>query len=198
MPRWSGLPRLTVCQYVSMSICQHVNMSICQYVRMQLFSLVIKMKVVQNVKTISENIISVCQHVSMSVCQYVRMSICQHVSMSICQYVRMQLFSLGIKMRIVPNVIRRKLWKSLSVRESERKSEIERVTERDRVTERIELCRPTQLNYKLVNLNTIPAQSLHNKLFRWHFAFNTYLTSLCPQKEIPDFRTAITEIPVRR
>ena len=27
------------------------------------------MKVVQNVKTISENIISVCQHVSMSICQ---------------------------------------------------------------------------------------------------------------------------------
>ena len=41
-------------------------MSICQYVRMQLFSLVIKMKVVQNVKTISENIISVCQHVGCS------------------------------------------------------------------------------------------------------------------------------------
>ena len=42
-----------------MSVCQYVNMSVCQYVRMKLFSLVIKMKVVQNVKTISENIISV-------------------------------------------------------------------------------------------------------------------------------------------
>ena len=63
-----------------MSICQHVSMSICQYVRMQLFSLVIKMKVVQNVKTISENIISVCQHVSMSICPYVNMSICQNAT----------------------------------------------------------------------------------------------------------------------
>ena len=50
---------MSICQYVSMSVCQYVNMSICQYVRMQLFSLVIKMKVVQNVKMISENIISV-------------------------------------------------------------------------------------------------------------------------------------------
>jgi len=66
----------TIFQYVNMSVCQYVNVSVCQYVRMQLFSLVIKMKVVQNVKTISENIISVCQHVSMSVCQYVDMSEC--------------------------------------------------------------------------------------------------------------------------
>ena len=55
-------------------------MSICQYVGMQLFSLVIKMKVFQNVKTISENIISVCQHVSMSICLYVNMSICQNAT----------------------------------------------------------------------------------------------------------------------
>ena len=102
-------------------------MSICQYVRMQLFSLVIKMKVVQNVKTISENIISVCQHVSMSVCQYVHMSIFQ--------YVTMQLFSLGIKMKVVPNVIRRKLWKSLSVWESEREKEWEIEWQRERVRE---------------------------------------------------------------
>ena len=63
-----------------MSVCQYVNMSVCQYVRMQLFSLVIKMKVVQNVKTISENIISVCQHVSVSICLYVNMSICQNAT----------------------------------------------------------------------------------------------------------------------
>ena len=49
------------------TIFQYVNMSVCQYVRMQLFSLVIKIKVVQNVKTISENIILVCQYVNMSV-----------------------------------------------------------------------------------------------------------------------------------
>ena len=61
-----------------------------------------------------------------ALCQYVNVSVCQYVCMSICQYVRMQLFSLGIKMKVVPNVIRRKLWKSLSVRESERKSERER------------------------------------------------------------------------
>ena len=70
----------TIFQYVNMSVCQYVNMSVCQYVRMQLFSLVIKMKVVQNVKTISENIISVCQHVSMSICPYVNMSICQNAT----------------------------------------------------------------------------------------------------------------------
>ena len=63
-----------------MSICQHVSMSICQYVRMQLFSLVIKMKVVQNVIMISENIISVCQNVSMSICPYVNMSLCQNAT----------------------------------------------------------------------------------------------------------------------
>merc|ERR1712016_101594 len=71
---------MSICPYVNMSTCQHVSMSICQYVRMQLFSLVIKMKVVQNVKTISENIISVCQHVSMSICPYVNMSICQNAT----------------------------------------------------------------------------------------------------------------------
>ena len=70
--------------YVNMSVCQYVNMSVCQYVRMQLFSLGIKMKVVQNV---------------------IRMSDSQYVNMSICQYVRMLLFSLGIKMKVVHNVI---------------------------------------------------------------------------------------------
>ena len=38
-----------------------------------------------------------------------RMSDSQYVIMSIRQYVRMQLFSLGIKMKVVPNVIKRKL-----------------------------------------------------------------------------------------
>ena len=50
-----------------------------------------------------------------------------YVNMSVCRYVRMQLLSLGIKMKVVPNVIRRKLWKSVRewerVRENERKSE---------------------------------------------------------------------------
>ena len=44
-------------------------MSVYQYVRMQLFSLPIKIKVVQNVKTMSENIMLVCQHVNMSIWQ---------------------------------------------------------------------------------------------------------------------------------
>ena len=38
------------------------------------------MKVVQNVKTISENIILVCERVSMSICPYVNMSICQNAT----------------------------------------------------------------------------------------------------------------------
>ena len=33
------------------------------------------------------------------------MSVCQYVRMSICRYVRMQLFSLGIKIKVVPKVI---------------------------------------------------------------------------------------------
>ena len=44
------------------------------------------------------------------------------VNMSVCRYVRMQLLSLGIKMKVVPNVIRRKLLKSVI--------ECERVRER--------------------------------------------------------------------
>ena len=32
------------------------------------------------------------------------MSLCQYVNMSLCQYVRMQLFSLGIKMKVVKNL----------------------------------------------------------------------------------------------
>ena len=74
------------------SLCQYVRMSICQYVRMQLFSLGIKMKVVQNVIRTSDSHYvntSVCQYVSMSVCQYVSMSVCQYVNMSIYQYVNM-------------------------------------------------------------------------------------------------------------
>ena len=81
----------------------------------------------------SENNISLCQYVDMSECQYVSMSICQkatfqlryengscskyhivqngirmlerhYVTMSICQYVKMQLFSLGIKTKVVQKV----------------------------------------------------------------------------------------------
>jgi len=33
------------------------------------------------------------------------MSVCQHVNLTVCQYVRMKLFSLGIKMKVVQNVI---------------------------------------------------------------------------------------------
>ena len=77
--------------HVKMSFCQYVNMSICQYVRMQLFSLGIKMKVVQNV-------------IRMSNSHYFIMTICLYVNMSVCQYVRMQLFSLGTKMKVVQNV----------------------------------------------------------------------------------------------
>ena len=56
----------TIFQYVNMSTCQHVNMSVCQYVRMQLFSLGIKMKVVQNVinKDVRRSV-SRCQETSM-------------------------------------------------------------------------------------------------------------------------------------
>ena len=57
---------------------RYVNMSVCQYVRMQLFSLGIKMKVVQNV-------------IRMSASHYGIMSIHQYVSMSIFQYVSMDL-----------------------------------------------------------------------------------------------------------
>ena len=80
------------------TIFPYVNMSVCQYVRIQLFSLGIKMKVVQNVIRMSDN-----QYV---ICHYVNTSICQDLTMSGCQYVRMQLFSLGIKMKVVQNVIR--------------------------------------------------------------------------------------------
>ena len=57
-------------------------MSVCQYVRMQLFSLVIKMKVVQNVINKDGKTASM------------------KMSRSRCQDVRMQLFSLGIKMKV--------------------------------------------------------------------------------------------------
>ena len=72
--------------FFAMSICQHVCMSVCQYVRMQLFSLGIKMKVVQNVIGRQTVIMPLCQYVSMSVCQYVNMSICQYVNMSECNF----------------------------------------------------------------------------------------------------------------
>ena len=51
------------------TLCQYVNMSVCQYVRMQLFSLGIKIKVVQNVIRMSES-----HNVWMSVCQKVGMA----------------------------------------------------------------------------------------------------------------------------
>ena len=47
------------------------------------------------------------QNESCSKCRKdVRQSLCQYVNRSICQYVRMQLFTLGIKMKVVQNVIR--------------------------------------------------------------------------------------------
>ena len=55
--------------YVNMSVCPYVNMSVCQYVRIQLFSLGIKMKVVQHVIRMSDS-----QYVIMSIHQYVNMS----------------------------------------------------------------------------------------------------------------------------
>ena len=67
--------------FFAMSICQYVSMSICQYVRMQLFSLGIKMKVVQNVIRTSDS-----HYVIMSIRQYVNMSICQYVNMSECDF----------------------------------------------------------------------------------------------------------------
>ena len=52
-------------QNKSCSECQQdVRKSVCQYVRMQLFSLGIKMKIVQNVIRVSDS-----QYVSMSICQ---------------------------------------------------------------------------------------------------------------------------------
>ena len=71
-------------------------------IRMSLLSLVIKRKVVQNVKRMSENIISVSQYLNMSVCQYVRR----------------KLFSLGIKMKVVHNVIRMSDSQKILVRKS--------------------------------------------------------------------------------
>ena len=68
-------------QNKSCSECQHdarkkyFSMSVCQYVRMQLFSLGIKMKVVQNVIRISDS-----HYVIMSIRQYVSMSICQNAT----------------------------------------------------------------------------------------------------------------------
>ena len=62
---------------------------VCQYVRMQLFSLGIKIKVVQNVIRTSDShyvIMSIRQYVSMSICQYVSMSVCQYVNMSECDF----------------------------------------------------------------------------------------------------------------
>ena len=47
-----------------------------------------------------------------------RKTIFPYVNMSVCQY-----FSLGIKMKVVPNVIRRKLLKSVCERERECESQ---------------------------------------------------------------------------
>ena len=77
------------------SLCQYVSMSICQNATFQLGY--------QNVIRTPDShyvIMSLCQYVSMSVCQYVNMSIGLYIS-AVCQYVRMQLFSLGIKMKVV-------------------------------------------------------------------------------------------------
>ena len=102
-------------------------MSICQYVRMQLFSLVIKMKVVQNVKTISENIILVCSNVSMSVCQYVRLLIFQNAT-----------FQLRYRNERCSKCHQEKVVKKFErEREGERKSERERKREIGRERERV-------------------------------------------------------------
>ena len=49
-----------------------------------------------------------------TLCQYVNMSVCQYVS----QYVRMQHFSLGIKIKVVHNVIRMSDSQKILVRKS--------------------------------------------------------------------------------
>ena len=72
---------MSICPYVNMSVCQYVRMLICQYVRIQLFSIGIKMKVVQNVIRTSDS-----HYVIMSIRQYVNMSICQYVNMSECDF----------------------------------------------------------------------------------------------------------------
>ena len=86
--------------------CSECQKTLCQYVKMQLFSLGIKMKVVQNVRQL------LCHYVNMFIGQYFNMSICQnatfqlsyqnescsecqndirkhHIGMSTCQYVNM-------------------------------------------------------------------------------------------------------------
>ena len=93
-------------------IPQYVSMSIWQYVGMQLFSLGVKMKVVQNVILFKmswgcQTFQLRYQNESCSEChQDVGQSLC-YVNISICQYVnvRRQLFSLVIKMKVVQNVI---------------------------------------------------------------------------------------------
>ena len=137
----------SLCQYVNMSVCQYVRkepkilftsepsdqnkscsecqqdvrniffaMSICQYVSMSiLFSLGIKMKVVQNVIRTSDS-----HYVNTSVCQYVNISICQNATFqiryqnescsechqdvrpSLCQYVNMSI-GLYVSMSICQN-----------------------------------------------------------------------------------------------
>ena len=85
---------ISLCQYVDMSECQYVRMSICQKATFQLRyenGSCSKYHIVQNGIRMLER-------------HYVTMSICQYVNMSICQYVKMQLFSLGIKTKVVQNV----------------------------------------------------------------------------------------------
>ena len=59
----------------NISLCQYVDMSECQYVRKLLFSLGMKMEVVQNGIRMLER-----HYVTMSICQYVNMSICQNAT----------------------------------------------------------------------------------------------------------------------
>ena len=77
---------ISVCRYVGMSVCRYVGMSVCQNATFQL-------------RYQNESCSECHQDVRPSLCQY------QYVYMLVCQYVRMQLYSLGIKMKVVQNVI---------------------------------------------------------------------------------------------
>ena len=106
-----------------MSTCQYVDMSVCRYVRMSIFQNE-NFQLRHQKKSCSECQINVRKpYVGMSTCRYVSMSICQNATFQlryqnescskchkdvrpICQLVRIQLFSLGIKIKVVQNVIR--------------------------------------------------------------------------------------------
>ena len=112
-PEWPNCHFLAIFGHFGQS--RWSNMSVCQYVSMQLFSLGIKMKVVQNVIRMSDSHyvnMSIRQYVNMSICDFsaqvsksklfgmssgcqtIIMSVCQYVNRSICQYVNMSEFQL--------------------------------------------------------------------------------------------------------